>query len=101
MTEWYFSSNQPGREANSAFSSEARPNRRVKGQRRLCPDRRKANIQVENCRRKQAQDRRTQQDRRPEYNNDTEILRTVPVKKRFIAANTSGPVIGSIINISV
>ena len=78
----------------------AQPNRRVRGQRRVCPDRRKANLLVQNCRRKSVHERRGTVDRRPESSEQREILRTVPVKKQFVVPG-SAPKVGSIINISV
>lgn len=83
-----------------ALGLASKPNRRTRGQRRIQPDRRKANLHVTNCRRRNAQDRRVQGDRRPSFTEETEILGTVPVKKQFfVGGNTTK--IGTIINISV
>ncbi|MFN3238486.1 MAG: hypothetical protein ACE37D_15695 [Pseudomonadales bacterium] len=78
-----------------------KPNRRVNGQRRLQPDRRRAHVHVQNCRRKNLQDRRVASDRRPEQlTPSSETMISVPHKKRFTPL-TTGVQTGRIINISV
>lgn len=94
-------STHSGRDQHSGPADfRAKPNRRVNGQRRIQQDRRKADIHVENCRRRQSQDRRNRHDRRPEQTFENETLICVPARKKFVTLNQSRPV-GQFINISV
>ena len=83
------------------FDPASRHNRRTRGQRRICGDRRKANIEVTNCRRRNTSDRRSQRDRRPTFNDQPEILGTVPIKQRSLYFSAPSEGIGRFVNITV
>ena len=80
----------------------ARPNRRVRGQRRQgSNERRGQTIWVANCRRSPAGDRRKAKDRRPQASMDWTTVKTIkPIAARFQTV-TERPAIGTVINISV